>query len=152
RVALVAGLLLGMLQAARIDAPVVLLGLPPLFAVMWLLAHPQHRGAVARSAGACALGLVPGLALGVTDVGLRSYQYFHDLRGQVKTLVAAAIVSIVASFVLVAIGPPIARRIRRVPEWVGWAAAAGVAILGFGLWFVRPRVQHLHGASNGLIS
>src|SRR5262249_20010030 len=82
RVALVAGLLLGMLQAARIDALVVLLGLPPLFAVMWLLAHPQHRGAVARSAGACALGLVPGLALGVTDVGLRSYQYFHDLRGQ----------------------------------------------------------------------
>ncbi len=152
RVALVAGLLLGLLQAARIDALVVLIGLPPLFAVMWLLADPRHRGAVARSAGACALGLVPGVVLGFTDVALRSHQYLTDLRGQIKTLVALAVASLVLSFVLVAVGPAIARRIRRIPDWVGWVAAACVAFAGFGLWFVRPRVQHLHGASNGLVA
>jgi hypothetical protein len=143
RVALVAGLLLGLLQAARIDALIVLIGVPPLFAVMWLLANRRHRPAVARSAGACALGLIPGFVLGVVDVKLRSNQYLTDLRGQVKTLVAVAIASLVASFLLVAIAPPIARRIRRVPDWVGWAAAALVAVVGFGMWFVRPHVQQL---------
>jgi hypothetical protein len=143
RVAFVAGLLLGMLQAARIDALVVLVGVAPLFAVMWLLADPRHRGAVARSAGACAVGIVPGVVLGYVDVRLRSHQYLTDLRGQVKALVAATIVSIVVAFVVVAIGPAVARRIRRVPDWLGWAAAAVVAIAGFGMWFVRPHVQHV---------
>jgi hypothetical protein len=143
RVALVAGLLLGMLQAARIDALVVLLGVPPLFAVMWLLADPRHRGAVARSAGACAIGLVPGVVLGFVDVRLRSHQYLTDLHGQVKTLIAASVASVVVSFVLVAVGPAIARRVRRIPDWIGWASAALVAVAGFGLWFVRPRAQHV---------
>ena len=143
RVAFVAGLLLGMLQAARIDALVVLVGVAPLFAVMYLLADPRHRGAALRSAGACAIGIVPGVVLGYVDVRLRSHQYLTDLRGQVKTLVAVTIASIIASLVLVVVGPAVARRIRRIPDWLGWAAAALVAIVGFGMWFVRPHVQHL---------
>ena len=151
RVALVAGLLLGMLQAARIDALVALLGLAPLFALMWLLANPRHRDEVARSAGACAIGVVPGLVLGFVDVRLRSHQYLTDLQHDVKTLVVGAIASLVVAFVMVAAGPPIARRVRRIPDWVGWAAAALVAVAGFGMWFVRPRVQHADGTKNALI-
>jgi len=152
RVAFVAGLLLGMMQAARIDALVGLTGLALLFAVMWLVADVRNRRAVARSAGFCALGLVPGLALGAVDVSLRSHQYLHDLHGQVKTLVLLMIASVVAALVLVAVVPVVARRTSRVPDWVGWVAAALVALVLFGLWFVRPAVQHVHGASNPLIA
>ncbi len=81
--------------------------------------------------------------LGFVDVRLRSHQYLTDLSGRVLTLVAVTIVSLLASLVLVAVGPSVARRIRRVPDWFGWVAAAVVAIVGFGLWFVRPHVQHL---------
>ena len=52
---------------------------------------------------------------------------------------------------MVAAGPPIAWRVRRIPDWVGWAAAALVAVAGFGMWFVRPWVQHAHGTKNALI-
>ena len=152
RVAFVAGLLLGTMQAARIDALVALTGLALLFAVMWLLADVRNRRAVALSAGACALGLVPGLVLGAVDVSLRSHQYLHDLRGQVKTLVLLMLASIVVAFVLVVVGPVVARRISRVPDWVGWVAAGLVALALFGLWFVRPEVQHVHGANNPLIA
>jgi len=152
RVALVGGLVLGMMQAARIDALVALTGLPILFAVMWLLADTRNRGAVARSAGACALGIVPGVALGVVDVWTRSHQYMEDLRGQLKTLVALTIASIALAFVLVVVVPRIGRRVRRIPEWIGWAAAAVVVAAGFALWYVRPRVQHDHGAANALIA
>lgn len=151
RVAFVAGFLLGMMQAARIDALVALTGLALLFAAMWLLADVHNRRAVARSAGACALGLVPGLALGAVDVSLRSHQYLHDLHGQVRSLVLLMVGSIVVALVLVAAVPVVARRISRVPDWVGWAAGALVALVLFGLWFVRPAVQHVHGAKNPLI-
>ena len=52
RLALVAGLVLGMLQAARIDALAVLTGLAPLFAVVWLVADARDRRSVALSGAA----------------------------------------------------------------------------------------------------
>ncbi len=152
RVALVAGLLLGLLQAVRIDALVVLTGLALLFAVMWTLADGQDRRSVGMSAGACAVGLAPGLALGFTDVSLRSHQYLHDLRGDVRQLGAAMLGSILVAFVVAAAGPAVARRFGRVPAWAGWIVAAIVAAAGFGAWLVRPAVQHVHGAPNGLVA
>src|SRR4029077_5617547 len=56
RIALVAGLFLGLLQAARIDGLVSLTGVGLLFAIMWLAAPSENRRPVAFSAGACALG------------------------------------------------------------------------------------------------
>jgi hypothetical protein len=151
RVALAAGLVLGMLQAARIDALAALTGLALLFAIMWLVADTHARRPVATSAVACGIGLIPGVALGFTDVSLRSYTYLHDLRADVKLLVIAMLVSIVVAAVVVVVVPPIARRMSRVPPSIAWIAAAAVGVVGFGLWFVRPRVQHVHGASNGLV-
>ena len=50
RTMFVAGLFLGLLQAARIDALLLLVGLPLLFAFVWILGQAEHRGAIARSA------------------------------------------------------------------------------------------------------
>jgi hypothetical protein len=151
RIALVAGLVLGMLQAARIDGLVPLTGLGLLFAIMWMLADRRGRRSVALCSGACALGLIPGFALGATDVGLRANQYIRDLHGDVKQLGEAMLFSIVVALVVVAVVPPIARRLPRLPRWFEWAAAALVAMIGFGMWFVRPRLQHVKGPPNSLI-
>jgi hypothetical protein len=151
RIALLVGLVLGMLQAARIDALAALTGLAVLFAIMWLAADARDRRSVALSGAACAAGLVPGVVLGFTDVWLRSYGYLHDLRADVKLLVVAMVASIVVAAVLVVVVPRITRRMTRLPAWVAWIAGGGVGLVGFGLWFVRPRVQHVHGASNALV-
>jgi hypothetical protein len=151
RLALVAGLVLGMLQAARIDALAALTGLAPLFAVLWLVADARDRRSVALSGAALGIGLVPGVVLGFADVALRSYGYLHDLRSDVKLLVAAIVASFAVAAVLVIVVPPVARRIRRVPSWVAPVAGAGVGLVGFGLWFLRPRLQHVHGVPNPLV-
>jgi hypothetical protein len=151
RVTFVAGVLLGMLQAARIDALVSLMGVGLLFALMWLRADGHDRRRVAVGAGACAVGLVPGVVLGVTDVTLRSNQYLRDLKGNVKLLVALMVASIVFALIVVAVVPPIARRVRHIAPWVEWISAAVVAAIGFGLWVVRPVLQHVHGAANPLV-
>ena len=151
RVALAAGLVLGMLQAARIDALAALTGLALLFAIMWVAADPRDRRSVAVSGIACGAGLVPGVVLGFTDVWLRSYAYLHDLRSDVKLLVAAMVASIVVAAVVVVLVPPIARRISRVPGALAWGAGAFVGVVGFGFWFARPRLQHVHGANNPLV-
>ena len=145
RVALVVGVLLGMLQAARIDALAVLTGLGVLFAVIWLVAGAADRRSVAVSSGLCAIGLVPGVVLGFTDLSLRSQPYLHDLRTDVKELGAAMVASIVVGLVLVVVVPRIARRVTRIPRGTGWIAAALVALVGFSAWFLRPRLQHVRG-------
>ena len=152
RVALVAGLFLGMLQAARIDGLVALTGVALLFAIMWIVAGAPDRRSVALSAGACGLGLVPGVVLGFVDVSLRSSQYIHDLHGNVRELEMAMVASIIFGFIVVVVVPPIVRRAPRLPNVIGWIAAAFVAFVGFGAWFVRPRVQHMHTVSSGLMA
>jgi len=47
--------------------------------------------------------------------------------------------------------PPIARRVHRVPSAVGWVGAVIVLVAGFGMWFVRPRIQHVRGVPSGLV-
>jgi hypothetical protein len=151
RVAFVAGIFLGLLQAARIDGLVALTGVGLLFAIMWIIAGAHEKRRVAWSAGACAVGMIPGVALGFTDVLVRSSQYIHDLHGNVRQLELAMIGSIIFAFVLALVVPPIVRRAPRLPDALGWIAAAFVALVGFGLWFVRPRVQHMHTVASALM-
>jgi hypothetical protein len=152
RVALVAGLILGMLQAARIDGLVALLGVGLLFAIIYLAATGRDRKTVAISAAACTAGVIPGVVLGFTDVTLRSHQYIHDLRGNVKQLAMLMVASIVFAIVVAVVVPPIARRVHRIPSAVGWVAAGVVLLAGFGAWIVRPRVQHVRGVASGLVA
>jgi hypothetical protein len=154
RVALFVGIMLGLLQAVRIDAIAELLGLPVLFAVTWILADERNRRSIAVSAGACAIGLVPGLVLGFTDLGLRAGRYLHDLRPDVKQLFIAMTASILVSFLAVAIATLAGRSGLRVPrlDRAAWGVAAFVAVVGFGAWWIRPHIQHAHGVSTPLIA
>ena len=154
RVALFVGVMLGLLQAVRIDAIAELLGLPVLFAVTWILADERNRRSIAVSAGACAIGVLPGVVLGFTDLGLRAGRYLHDLRPDVKQLFIAMTLSILVSFVAIAIATLFARSRLRVPrlDLAAWGMAAFVAVVGFGAWWVRPHIQHAHGVSTPLIA
>ena len=101
RVVFLAALLLGLIQAARIDALALLFGLPLVFAFTYLSVRSPPRGAVTRSAVACVAGLAPGMALGFADLMVRSPQYVADLSSNVKSLIAAALASVVISILLV---------------------------------------------------
>jgi hypothetical protein len=151
RAAFVAGIFLGLLQATRIDGLVSLTGVGLLFAIMWIISRGSDRRRAALSAGACALGMIPGVVLGFVDVMLRSAQYIHDLHRNVHSLELASVASILFAVALVVIVPPLASRAPRLPAAVGWIAAGFVAVVGFGAWFVRPHVQKLHTAASPLM-
>jgi hypothetical protein len=155
RVALASGLFLGALEATRIDAIVFLIGVPALLAVAWLRAdRDARRRAVLPAICAFVAGLVPGLTLGLIDLTRHSGKYYGDLSHNVRTLILVAIGSAVVCAIAVAAGswPNLVRGLRRLP-WPALATAAGVlaGCAGFFAWLVRPRIQHLHGASIGLV-
>src|SRR5262249_54958397 len=118
RVMFTAGLFLGALQMVRIDALALLIGIPLLFAVASLWS--SDRDGLLRGGVGCAAGLLPGIALGFVDLRLRSPQYFSDLRGDVKQLLAATVASLVITGVIVflrsrmsgPLGAPTTRRRR----------------------------------------
>jgi hypothetical protein len=151
RVALVAGFLLGLLQATRVDAIAFLVGLPPLFAVAWLLADRSDRRSVSLGALAFAAGLLPAMILGFADVWYRSHQYLHDLRVDVRGLAIALTASALASLGACVIVPRI-RWMRVNVSAVGTAAGAAVVAGGFAAWLVRPRIQVTRGITDGLVA
>jgi hypothetical protein len=154
RSALVAGLLVGLLQAVRVDALAFMLGVPLLFAVaaVW---SDNDRPAVLRSAGMFVAGVVPGLVLGLADLELRSPEYFGALSGEVQQLVVAALAMVLAAALLVFIGPKLRERIpsRATSRAVLANGIAVVTVLaGFATWILRPRVQHVRIAESAFIA
>jgi hypothetical protein len=153
RVALVAGLMLGALEAIRIDAVVFIIGVPVLFAVAFLSAEgAARRREIAVSIGAFTVGLVPAFLLGWIDLARHSGQYYGDLASQFRSLRLAVFLSVIFSAAVVAAWPLLVKYGRKLP-WRGIAntAAVLVALAGVFAWFVRPRVQHLHGKAVSLI-
>jgi len=156
RIALAAGLFLGALEGVRVDAIVFLAGVPVLFAIAWLRVarsdSRDERRAVVASIIAFSGGVVPGMVLGLIDLSRHSGHYFHDLAKQVRELRLMVLASVVASVIIVLAWPVLWRALRRL-RWptVANVAAVLVALVGFAAWFVRPRIQHLHGAAYALI-
>jgi hypothetical protein len=154
RVALVAGLMLGALEAIRIDAVVFLVGVPVVFAIAFLRTGiAQERRATIASIVAFTAGLVPGLLLGWVDLARHSGQYYGDLASQIHSLKLAVVASVIASAALVAAWPALVKFLRRLP-WLAIAngAAVVVALGGVFAWIVRPRVQHTRGLAEGLVA
>ena len=155
RVVFVAALFLGALQSVRIDALAFLLGIPLLFAVVFVSTNRSQQGVVARSVGACAFGLAPGMVLGLCDLVFRSPQYFADRYSDVTQLVRASIASIVVSIMIVLVVPAFRSRFGSRESWrrlhVADVAALVVLLVGFGAWIVRPRIQHVAIASSRLV-
>lgn len=151
RTMLLAGVLAGSLQAVRIDALVMLVGIPFAFAAWWLAADGERRPQVLRGALAFAGGALVGLAVGLVDLVLRSGDYFRDLSGELRALLFAGGGSLVAASAIAAFGwraPTLlakgARLTARVAPWV-------VLSLGMFAWLLRPRLEQIHGAPSPFI-
>jgi hypothetical protein len=145
-----AGVLLGAVQAVRIDALVFAPGLPLLVFVAWRRAAPGARAAVLHRAGALLAGMVPGLVVGLTDLRLRSGTYFSDLSGEVRAVVVA-ILAVAATTVVVAVLAGRVRAARVRPRLLASAAGAAVLVAGLGAWWLRPEVQRTRGGVPGIV-
>jgi hypothetical protein len=150
----VAGLLLGFLQALHGDGVVFLLGLPVLFAVLWMRAKHADRRRLGEGMFGCVEGVVVGLCFATFDVWRWNRSYLSVLQGNlVRVAVAGAIVT-VGSFAAVVLHRRRAKlvdalRTRR--ETASNVAFGLVLVLGFGTWFIRPLVQKTHGGPVAIV-
>jgi hypothetical protein len=155
RAALCAGLLLGAVQAMHVDGLAYMLGLPLAAAAVAIDVRARHGRGVRAGIAWLSIGLVPGLALSAVDLTLRDRRYLSSVHGQLAGLAAALALSIV-------IGAALFIGLRRRSDGVTpatssrrrWGTAATLATVaaGFGAWFLRPVLQHTHGASNGTVA
>jgi hypothetical protein len=153
RLALVGGLFLGALEATRIDAIVFLIGVPVVCLVAWLRTGGDDRRRVALpSIVAFVAGIVPGMALGLVDLMRHSGEYYADLADNVRTLRLLTEASLVFCVVF-AVGWRFVSPFLRSLPWRRIAAGAAglVAVVGFGAWAFRPRLQHLRGKDGAIV-
>ncbi len=153
RLALVSGLFLGALEATRIDGIVFLIGVPVVCLVAWLRADPaDRRRVVLPSIAAISVGVVPGLLLGLVDLMHHSGIYYGHLHGNVRTLRLSTEASVLGCVVVGVAWRYAAPGLRRLPwERIATAAAGAVAVVGFGAWAFRPRLQHLRGSDGAIV-
>ncbi len=153
RIAFASGLFLGALEATRIDAVVFLVGVPVVCAVAWLRAEPENRRRVVLPAiVAFAVGIVPGMALGLIDLARHSGSYYPTLSGDVHRLTKLTVAVAVVCIVVVALWKFVFPFIRRLP-WnvLSWVAAGGIALAGFAVWAFRPHFQIVHGDGRAIV-
>jgi hypothetical protein len=146
RAAFGAGLFLGALQATRIDAALILIGVPVLMLVAWARAATEAELRQARiSNRALVLGLVPGCVLGLVDLIDHSSAYWDAQWHHERALFVSVACSAVGCLVLAKLWPRLSRALSSWPrDAIAWAAAAGVLVAAFGAWFVRPALDPLH--------
>jgi hypothetical protein len=151
RIAMVAGLFLGAMQATRIDALIFFAGVPPIFALAWLRAAREERRRVLLSIGAFAVGVAPGMVIGFIDLMNHSGYYYRDLAMDVHKLERAFALSAAVSLVVVVLWRfvwPLAKKL----SWtvIGNVVAGLVIVAGFGAWILRPHLQTARGGLQGL--
>ena len=151
RTMLLAGVLAGSIQAVRIDALVLLVGLPVAFAVWWLTADGKWRPAVRRGVSAFAGGASLGLGLGWADLVLRSGDYFRDLSGELRALVLAGAGSTAVAAAIVAFGQRMPTSLAKAARLTAGVAPWIVLSLGTFAWLLRPRLEEIHGAPSAFI-
>ncbi len=146
RPAFVAGLLLGLVQAMHVDGLAFLVGLPAVFAIIWL--HTNRAGRTRLKTGFlwAAAGVGVGLALSALDLLRWDHSYFSVVRANVERLAAVEILAIVAAVgvILFVQRTHFFEVIQRQRARAASAAGALVLIGGFGAWLVRPIIQDVH--------
>ena len=151
RPAFVAGLLLGLVQAMHVDGLAFLVGLPAVFAITWLHTNRgRPRPLAARDRVGERRRRRSGSLLGALDLFRWDRSYLSVVRGNVERLAAVEIVAIVAAVgVVVLVRRAATCSTRSSGRGASTANVAGVLVLigGFGAWFVRPHVQHVHAAA-----
>jgi hypothetical protein len=143
RAVAVAGVVLGLTTAVRVDA---LADLLPLAAVIVVYA----LGGRVRDGRALALGLLGGVGVGAADGFLLHYAYIHDTRAQLRLVGLATVAVALAVVVVVRLG----RRAMLRGSWqrvsdaarqrLGTALAIAIPLIAVLGWAVRPYVEHPH--------
>ena len=146
--ALVAGFCIGLLQAVRLDALSIVVGVPVVGAAAWIRRGREDRRPVLISLLAAAGGIGVGLAIGYADLHFRSYPYLRALRANVKSLVILTALAALASVAVAILAPTIGRISQRVltasrRHLVANAAAVLAILVGVGAWLVRPALSAL---------
>jgi hypothetical protein len=158
-IAFLAGAALAGTMMSRIDAPIYLIPLPLLAALVWVIApSAKERRELAKMYGAFVLGAVPVAVLATIDVQRHAGHYYDDLHSQVHELQLGFAASAIAG-VLVLLGWPLVRRLwtrflaRAQPyrSPAGWVAGGVVVVAAVAAWVIRPHVLHGHTAAVPLI-
>ena len=133
----------------HVDGLAFLVGLPAVFAVVWM--HTTAAGRVQLKTGYlwAGSGIAVGLVLGAFDIYRWDRSYLAVVRGNVERLAAVEVVAIAATIVTVVLArrAHLVQTMRRRRRRVANGAGGAVLILGFGAWFVRPLVQQVHAAT-----
>ncbi len=139
----VAGAVLGLTAAVRIDALADLLPL----AVVVVVYAVARRG---RDAAALTVGLAIGVAVALAD-GLRLHSaYLHDTRSQLRLVGLGFVAVVIGVAVAIPLGRWLADRrawqrlSERTRQTIGIAAALVLPMLVLFAWFVRPDLPKPH--------
>jgi hypothetical protein len=153
RLAFVAGLLLGLIQAMHIDGMAFIIGLPIVFATTWL--HTKHaaRRRVARGILWSSVGVLAGLLLGAFDAALWNHYYFNFVRSNLERLAAVEVLAIAAGIAIVLLirHTQVFSAVKRARPAAGYAVGGLVLLLGFGAWFVRPHIEKFTASPNTMV-
>lgn len=149
RLSLGAGLLLGAIQATRIDAALLFIAVPMLTTVAWLrAAGDDERRRVVVSNRALVAGLVPGFLLGIFDLTARSASYWDSLWRNERKLLLATVGVAVVCLAVAKLWPRLSPAVSKLRWDVISSAVAIVVVVGaLTAWFVRPIVLPLHQES-----
>ncbi len=141
------GAALGALVALRIDAPLLLMLWPVIVGRWWML---RDRDGAVRATRGLLSGFIPVLLIALVDLRIRSSEYLSDLSVRTAALWCALLAVIAVVVVAVRVRPLRAALVAGGQWWSADARArmllaAGVAVGLFGLWFVRPSLETVHG-------
>lgn len=142
RIVLLAGVVLGLTEAVRIDALAELLPMAAAVVVLALMGR-------AKDARAFTAGLLGGLAVGAVDGWLLHPAYVEDTGDELRLVGAAVVAVVVAGLVATRLGPRLhlSNSLRRT---LGTVATWAIPAVAVALYTVRPYVEHPHSPANDL--
>ncbi|MDX6229833.1 MAG: hypothetical protein QOI76_3223 [Frankiales bacterium] len=141
RAAGLAGLVLGLTAAVRVDAVADLL---PLAAVVVVLAVGSRR----RDAAGLTMGLAVGIGVGAADGWLLHYAYIYDTRTELRLVGLALLAVSIGAGLAISVGRRLVGRGPVSAKWPGILAATAIPLFAVVGYAVRPYVEHPHSPAS----